>query len=62
MSVAELAEELQHSQETVRQLLNRGMFRGAYKAGRGGQTSPWRIPMTALDHYRKRQPQGYRAA
>lgn len=60
LTVEEVAVELKHSPTLIRQLANRGKFRGAYKAGTGGRTSPWRIPRKSLDLYRASQPQGYR--
>ncbi|GAA0187944.1 helix-turn-helix domain-containing protein [Glutamicibacter sp. V16R2B1] len=61
LNVKQAASELNLNPETVRQLADQGRLRGAYKGGRGGKTSPWRIPPRALDLYRSSQPQGYRA-
>ncbi|MBF6671537.1 helix-turn-helix domain-containing protein [Glutamicibacter sp. FBE19] len=61
MTVEQAAEELQQSPTMIRKLANRGKFPGAYKSGMGGRTSPWRIPHSALDRFRKGQPQGYRS-
>ena len=60
LTVEQTAAELQQSPTMVRKLANRGKFPGAYKTGMGGRTSPWRIPYSALDRFRKGQPQGYR--
>lgn len=61
LTVKQAAEQLNVNPETVRQLADRGKLRGAYKGGLGGRTSPWRIPVRALDLYRSSQPQGYRS-
>ena len=60
LSVEETSAELNQSEAMVRKLANRGKFPGAYKAGLGGRTSPWRIPTRALELYRRSQPGGYR--
>jgi len=60
LTVEQTAEELQQSPTMIRKLANRGKLPGAYKTGLGGRTSPWRIPPSALDRFRKGQPQGYR--
>lgn len=60
LTVDEAATELRQSEVMVRKLANRGKLPGAYKGGTGGRTSPWRIPLRALELYRQSQPQGYR--
>ena len=60
LTVDQAAVQMNHSHAMVRKLANRGKLPGAYKAGMGGKTSPWRIPAKAIEMYRKSQPQGYR--
>lgn len=52
MTIAQVAELLQHSPSTIYALVHEGFFPGAYQSGRGGKTSPWRIPQAAVDQYR----------
>jgi IS30 family transposase len=56
LSVAQLAEELGLHPVTVSGLVRRGYFPNAYKSGRGGVSSPWRIPAQDVVDYRARQP------
>lgn len=52
LTVAEVADQLQHAPSTIYALLRAGEFPGAYHSGSGGRTSPWRIPQSAVDKYR----------
>lgn len=52
LSVPDVAEQLNLHPSTVYALLRSGHFPGAYHTGRGGRTSPWRIPQTAVEQYR----------
>jgi hypothetical protein len=54
--VSEVAEHLDLHPETVRSMARAGAFPNAYKSGRGGQSSPIRIPWTDVEDYRKKQP------
>ncbi|MHA7153961.1 helix-turn-helix domain-containing protein [Arthrobacter sp. TMN-50] len=60
LTIKELAEQLRLSADGVRDLVSRGYFPNAYKAGRGGTTSPWRIPVTDLADYKSKQPKAPR--
>lgn len=53
LTVTQVAEQLQHAPSTIYALLHTDAFPGAYQSGRGGKTSPWRIPQSAIDEYRK---------
>lgn len=57
LSVKELAEQIGVHPVRASDLIRRGYFPGAFKTGAGGQTSPWRIPATAVTEYKARQPQ-----
>lgn len=43
-SIYETAEQLAETSDMVQSLCRTGVFPNAYKGGRGGKTSPWRIP------------------
>ncbi len=51
LSVSEAAARLNQSKDAVLTLCRIGGFRGAYKIGAQGPSSPWRIPATAIDTY-----------
>jgi hypothetical protein len=56
LKVSEVAEHLGLHPETVRSMSRAGDFPNAYKTGRGGQSSPIRIPWSDVEDYRKKQP------
>lgn len=56
LRVSEAADALGLHPETIRQLARRGEFPNSYKTGKGGRTSPTRIPYTDIEDFRKRQP------
>lgn len=57
-TVEEVAEMIRERPNMIRTLCQRGRFKGAYRGGTGGRTSPWRIPQAAIDHYQQTQPRG----
>ncbi|WFR84662.1 helix-turn-helix domain-containing protein [Arthrobacter sp. Y-9] len=56
LSIKEVAELTQQSTRVVSDLVRMGRFPNAYKAGRGGVSSPVRIPAADVDRYRRTQP------
>ncbi|MHA7153960.1 helix-turn-helix domain-containing protein [Arthrobacter sp. TMN-50] len=58
LSVKELAEILGHHPTFVSELVRSGTyFPNAYKGGKGGShRSPWRIPCSDVEAYRRTQP------
>lgn len=51
LTVKQAAAELQQSPALIYRLLQTKRLRG-YKIGLEGTTSPWRVPMTAIEEYR----------
>lgn len=59
LTIAQVAALTNQSVDTVADLVRMGrFFPNAYKAGAGARNSPWRIPATDVENYRKRQPHG----
>lgn len=56
LRISEAATELGLHPETVRVLARSGEFPNSYKTGKGGRTSPTRIPYTDIEDWRKKQP------
>lgn len=56
LTVKELAEQIGLHPVSVSDLVRRGYFPNAYKGGRGGPTSPWRIPAQDVADYRAKAP------
>lgn len=56
LSVHEIGEAIGMHPGRVSDLVRRGFFPHAYKGGRGTRNSPWRIPSSDLDDYRKKAP------
>jgi hypothetical protein len=56
LTIRDVAELTQQSVYTVSELVRKGRFQGAYKAGSGGRNSPVRILPAALEYYRATQP------
>lgn len=52
LTVKDLAEHISMHPANVSDLIRRGTFPNAYKAGRGGVSSPWRVPATDVDDYK----------
>lgn len=52
--INQVAEFLNLHPETVRVLARRGAFPNAYKTGKGGRTSPTRIPWSDVEDWRKK--------
>ena len=58
LSVKEVAAQTNQSPGAVYQSLRQNEFPGAYQIGKAGKTSPWRIPQSAIDAYRKTRATG----
>lgn len=56
LSIKQVAEETGQSPDTIGDLVRRGYFPRAYKAGTGKANSPIRIPAADVEAYRARQP------
>lgn len=56
LSVQQLANDLGIHRVNACDLIRRGYFPNAYKAGRGRTNSPWRVPAADLVDYKARQP------
>ncbi|MFF2296982.1 helix-turn-helix domain-containing protein [Arthrobacter sp. NPDC058127] len=52
--IKHVAEFLNLHPETVRLLARQGAFPNAYKTGKGGRTSPTRIPWSDVEDFRKK--------
>lgn len=55
-TLQEVADMLAEPVVTIAKHCRTQALRGAYKAGRGGRTSPWRIPPAAIEHYQSTRP------
>lgn len=53
-TLQEVSEMLQEPVSTIRTHCQTQALRGAYKTG--GKTSPWRVPMKAIDYYQATRP------
>lgn len=56
LSVKQVAETIGMHPVNVSALIRRGYFPHAYKGGRGENTSPWRVPASDVEAYRRTQP------
>lgn len=55
LTARQVADALSVSPQAVSLMLADGIFPNAVKSGRGGRTSPWRIPQTDLDEIMNKQ-------
>jgi excisionase family DNA binding protein len=51
LTIRQAAERMNQHPDTVSTLCRRGELKGAYKIGKQGKTSHWRIPPKAIDRY-----------
>lgn len=56
LSVQQVADDLGIHRVNACDLIRRGFFPNAYKAGRGKKNSPWRVPPGDMGDYKARQP------